>query len=1322
MAEQGVNPQNEFVRELIDLTQHALANNNSLFVLVQYDHEQDKQQFISLIEQLAGNVQIITSLYDPRKHPQHSTSKLYPLLEADARQHVLSVVTSIPIDHQTSQPDADFIQYINLQRDRIAFHQLRFVLFIPSTAMETFIYSAPDLWDFRHQTFWLERTLELGTLWGWQHIDHARAELRLTVKTAEQIQRRQADAQRLVNQSNDPADKAHAYLDLAKWLLNGGEANLVITAGIEGIYSLDGQVITVLAELEAVLGSAYKQLGQFADAIAHCRKSLSVSRQLGNNSLEAQMLDNTAQVYAAFDNDEQALHYFNLALNKTNEQQNTQIEALVIIHIAQLYQRQSEYNTALYFLAKAQTLAQAHQDSALEGWILNIVAHNYYAQNQQDNSIDKLYKALGLLQQAGDTTAQGVICENLAGCYLHKREYDRALQYFNSALVMANNIDNPLQASRVLWQIASIYDLKGDADSYIVKIKQSQGLVELGFVHDLNTLHLSPHPKSTVVLAWRELLRAFALLGSKSIEQIWPQQAAQYCYCFIRAIMLLYRALITDKSMDSATQQMVMKEINAAVVAAQDTAAAVIGKLVTAIFVIGEGELLAGCRLLADSIIFTQPFETDYQWLKVNDIQAVELLALPLWHGDLSEQLVNAQQTLLADLHEMKLEQLAHDISDQWSYKRPVSVGEYYLQSMAEFDVFPKSGFNDDSWSQRYECKVLILGEGGVGKTSLLQSLANSSAGAPVSSETVNNYLSLGLSSHRNLIRDMYVQSKIDHLELMCWDFDNVSLTHGFHRSLMRSYSMYVLVADSRQEHSVEPWLYQIQQASDDCADVLVVTNRFDGMTTGQNRNGLIRKFPRLLNTSSFFDFNCLESNDEGFAAFVNQLAKIGVNSQRQVFKATEKAVTLIEKHSQQQNTIGIDALEALLLGEIDGLTTSDIKALVQKLSELGRIVPVDTLGEQLCINPQWIIDASYRLVSDARIHHCGGIVDLRTIRQILHQTEQHKKDNLARMVVEFMLSQQICAQVQQPERFEKQYFIPGAAPANEPKALGDILSHHELIVLAYELAYFPYGLYARLVTGLLSDKSLIINIQSEVWRDGFIVRSSSGLDCVVVEFQPRQQRIQLTGRSEASSVALAVIIERIDVAMERIVSRQLLGELIYQGARPQNLEFTPFAGEKVCQSDIRPFIESLIESGVNLTIQQTSNDSLGIINHNMRHSVIGVNAINQSNSIHSFNATTEQISTSQKNNIRLSIDEVIKHVMGQGCRAEPLSLLVDIKAAMQNANNQLPVLNNPQGNAVLQLIWQTIKAFDIDINATENGRQALSAVIGRVSKLLLSD
>lgn len=164
------------------------------------------------------------------------------------------------------------------------------------------------------------------------------------------------------------------------------------------------------------------------------------------------------------------------------------------------------------------------------------------------------------------------------------------------------------------------------------------------------------------------------------------------------------------------------------------------------------------------------------------------------------------------------------------------------------------------------EARVIYLGEGGAGKTSLikrlnLEPIADDEPPTP-RVEIRTRYLAEG-----------GVASQEQEVKIHDWDFGGQVILHATHQFFLREQAVYVIVLDMRRSDSLEYWLDHARVFGKK-APVMIVLNKADQMPEGARSKpnfdleGLIRRSPNVVGA---WVLSC--KTEEGFAAFSATLA-----------------------------------------------------------------------------------------------------------------------------------------------------------------------------------------------------------------------------------------------------------------------------------------------------------------------------------------------------------------------------------------------------------------------------------------------------------------
>ncbi len=155
---------------------------------------------------------------------------------------------------------------------------------------------------------------------------------------------------------------------------------------------------------------------------------------------------------------------------------------------------------------------------------------------------------------------------------------------------------------------------------------------------------------------------------------------------------------------------------------------------------------------------------------------------------------------------------------------KPATISNYYRQLQAG----QKQALN--------EAKMLLVGQGSVGKTSLVKRLIKDHYDPHERKTDGINIQSWSIRVNRQDIR------------LNVWDFGGQEIMHATHQFFLTKRSIYLLVVDARmgeEENRIEYWLKIIQSFSGD-SPVIIVGNKVDEQPLDLDRRGLQTKYKNI--------------------------------------------------------------------------------------------------------------------------------------------------------------------------------------------------------------------------------------------------------------------------------------------------------------------------------------------------------------------------------------------------------------------------------------------------------------------------------------------
>lgn len=257
------------------------------------------------------------------------------------------------------------------------------------------------------------------------------------------------------------------------------------------------------------------------------------------------------------------------------------------------------------------------------------------------------------------------------------------------------------------------------------------------------------------------------------------------------------------------------------------------------------------------------------------------------------------------------------------------------------------------------EIKVIFLGEGASGKTSLIKRLRKE-AFDPKESQT-----------HGIRIRKTpFNLANGDTVTAHLWDFGGQEVMHATHQFFLSQRCIYVLLLDSRKDDKAEYWLKHANSFGGD-SPVLVVLNKIDENPSFEvNAKALREKYPQI---REFFKLSC--QRGDGLEAFSAALAAEVAQAPARLtpFPASWLAV---KAHFADMETDYIDSGDYQAVCEDLGVDrVFSQRVLLQFLHDLGVVIHFRNLKsfDTQILNPLWLTNGVYRIINAELVAKQGG-------------------------------------------------------------------------------------------------------------------------------------------------------------------------------------------------------------------------------------------------------------------------------------------------------------------------------------------------------------
>ncbi|NQT12774.1 MAG: leucine-rich repeat domain-containing protein, partial [Planctomycetes bacterium] len=359
------------------------------------------------------------------------------------------------------------------------------------------------------------------------------------------------------------------------------------------------------------------------------------------------------------------------------------------------------------------------------------------------------------------------------------------------------------------------------------------------------------------------------------------------------------------------------------------------------------------------------------------------------------------------------------------------------------------------------EVKVILVGDGGAGKTSLRKRLM----GEPFNPKEPK--------SHGVLIHDWDANDVRVHF----WDFGGQEIMHATHQFFLSQRSLYLVVLDGRREEDAEYWLKHVQSFGGD-SPVLVVLNKIDeNPTFDANRPLLTGKYPAI---RDFFKVSCKKKRGGGIAELKKRLKRelARVEMARSPWPG---AWFDVKQKLEDANAEYISYEDFQGICKTTGIPEPDKQQiLVRFLNDLGTAIHFEDprLRTTQVLNPRWVTQAVYRIINADQLAESHGVLELGQLDEILRKTDEDHYVYPAEKhgyIVDLMKKFELCYELA-PDRF----LLPDLLPVEQPDF---DFPTNDVLHFRFEYDFLPRSVMPRFIVNEHED------IEGELrWRTGVVL------------------------------------------------------------------------------------------------------------------------------------------------------------------------------------------------------------------------------------------
>jgi internalin A len=404
---------------------------------------------------------------------------------------------------------------------------------------------------------------------------------------------------------------------------------------------------------------------------------------------------------------------------------------------------------------------------------------------------------------------------------------------------------------------------------------------------------------------------------------------------------------------------------------------------------------------------------------------------------------------------------------------------------------------NEQGQEKLYEAKLLVLGEGGAGKTTFANKIKNPEYQLKEEKSTEGV----------DVIQWVFPLEDGQEFKVNVWDFGGQEVYHATHQFFLTKRSLYVLVADNRKEDTDFYYWLNTAELLSESSPLLIVNNEKQERKKEIDERHLKGQFNNIkdvldvnLATNSGLDKvrNEVEHHLKSLPHIGSPLPRTWVD----VRKALE---------GDQRNYISLE--EYLSLCKQNGFADSkDGLQLSGYLNDIGVCLHFQDeplLKKTVILKPKWGTDAVYQVLDDKNVIRNKGRFSRVDIDSIWDEPQyENMRDELLLLMMKFKLCYEIPNQ-------KGTYIAPQLLSENQPEYAWD---GNENLFLQYKYEFMPKGILLQFIVAM-SDAIW----DQTVWKSGVVLENGGARAEVTEYYRKRQIHVRVSGSNKKALMTIVI-------------------------------------------------------------------------------------------------------------------------------------------------------------------------------------------------------
>ncbi|MFY0606263.1 MAG: 50S ribosome-binding GTPase [Cyclobacteriaceae bacterium] len=400
-----------------------------------------------------------------------------------------------------------------------------------------------------------------------------------------------------------------------------------------------------------------------------------------------------------------------------------------------------------------------------------------------------------------------------------------------------------------------------------------------------------------------------------------------------------------------------------------------------------------------------------------------------------------------------------------------------------------------------YESKLVIVGRGGVGKTTLVKKIKNPDY--LLNDDETDTTEGIQISQLEFPVKLM----KADKFAFNIWDFAGQEKYDATHQFFLTERSLYLFLTEARQETNYldfDYWLNTISLLSKK-SPVIVVQAKIDIRKKNIPTQAYQDRFKNIV---GFVDVSIAEGYEDTHKQ-LHRLIADAINYLPQVGDQLPIEWIEVRNELEKEDRDHISLTEYHKICASKGLNEDQSNYLSKYFHILGVTVHFQNdllLNKTVIINPDWAVDGAYAVLDSKIVQNGNGRMKLKDLSKIwTSQRFKRKKPELLALMKNFG----ICFQLS-----EDTFIIPELLPANP--AIYNLITTLDSMKFVFKYDFMPAGILTRFIV------SIHDYIHEDIfWKHGVVISLDETIAEIIENNQNSTISIKIIGPRKKELLAI---------------------------------------------------------------------------------------------------------------------------------------------------------------------------------------------------------